>query len=110
MSILEKHAIICSEAVKDPEEKKVLLESLKENRDIIEISMKELENYGGNILNVAGVNSEVPVVVMSKAAYDNISTENRSILEKKYDLCVVDLTIIEKVGGGSARCMVAEIY
>lgn len=49
-------------------------------------------------------------VVMSKRAYENLEQKNKEVLEKHYRLVVPDLSIIEEVGGGSARCMIGELF
>jgi hypothetical protein len=109
MSILEKHVVVCSDVVKNPEEKKLILEKLALNREIIDISYEELLNFGCNILMVKNSDNE-NVLILSKSAYDNYSTKVKEILENNYKLCINQIDTIEFIGGGSARCMVGELY
>ena len=110
MSILEKHVVICLDAIRDKKERKIVHDECKQNREIINLTLKEMENYGANILNIGRNNNNIPVVAVSATAYANYTEKTKTELEKHYDLCVVDLKTIEKIGGGSARCMIAEVY
>jgi len=110
MSILEKHVVICLDAIRDKKERKMIHDSIKENREIINITMKEMENYGANIINVGRNSSNIPVLVLSQTAYDNYTDKTKAELEKHYDLCIVNIKTIERIGGGSARCMIAELF
>lgn len=109
MSVLEKHVVICSEVIKDLKEREKVLNLIKENREVIDITYNELLNFGCNILMVKNEENE-NILILSKTAYDNFSEKNRKILEDNYKLCVNAIDTIEFIGGGSARCMVGEIY
>ena len=111
LSVLQDHVVICEDSIKDSDEKITVNKFIAENRTVIKLSYEEMEKFGANILNVASsVEGKKNVLVLSQTAFDNFSKKNKGILEKNYDLCPVDIGTIEKIGGGSARCMVAEIY
>lgn len=109
LSILERHAVICSETIKDANEQENLLQKLSENRKLLIVSFQELKNFACNILMVKNSYAE-NVLIISQSAYDNLNEEHRKLLETEYLLCVNNIATIEYVGGGSARCMVAEIF
>jgi len=109
MSVLEKHVVICSDVIKDQNQRKLILEKVAENRKVVDISYQELLNFGCNILMVKNTDNE-NILIISKTAYENFSEKVRKILEANYKLCINAIDTIEYVGGGSARCMVGEIY
>ena len=74
------------------------------------MSYDEVENFCGNMLMVSN-EAEAPVLVMSKRAKESLSPSNRTILEESYkNIVAPDLEVIETIGGGSARCMLAELF
>jgi hypothetical protein len=77
--------------------------------EIIPISHKQVSAFAGNMLQVKN-NKEVPFLVMSKTAYDSLTKKQRLQLQKFNDLLPVSIPTIETIGGGSARCMMAEIF
>lgn len=109
LSILENHVVLCSETIKDESEKRNVLQKLCENRKIIDLSFAELKNFGCNILMVKNKKGE-NVVIISQTALDNLSEKKRKILCDNYKICVNRIDVIEFIGGGSARCMVGEIF
>jgi len=109
MSILEKHVVVCLDAIRDKKDRKFVLDSLKENREVINITMNEIENYGANIINIGRNNSNIPILFVSQSAYDNYTEKTKSELEKSYDLCLVNLQTIEKLKGESVKSMIVEL-
>jgi hypothetical protein len=105
LSILDKHVVICSQTIKDKEQ---ILNELKD-REIIDISYVEMLKFGCNVLNVINKDND-NYIVMSKTAYENYSPNTKNILKDNYKLCICDIEVIEFIGGGSARCMIAEIF
>jgi hypothetical protein len=110
MTILENHVVICSNTIKNKKDKMKVLKLAAENRKIIRVSFNEMNNFCCNMINVKSKNGKNIVVILSKTAYDHFQSKNKKILEKNYTLCINDLKTIELVGGGSARCMVGEIF
>ena len=68
-----------------------------------------MNNFAGNMLLVKNKSEEL-ILVMSKSAFDLLTKEQISELESNYKLLVCPIPTIEKYGGGSARCMIAEIF
>ena len=76
---------------------------------MIDLSLDEMSNMCGNMLMVKGANDE-HYVVMSERARKELSSINREILESNYKIISTELDTIETIGGGSARCMIAELF
>ena len=110
MSIGDKFAVICLDCIHDTAEKKQVQSSLEASFDVIEISMDQMENFFcGNILQVNSAGG-TPLIVMSRHAFEGFTKEQIKRLETHGKISSMDLTTIESVGGGSARCMMAEIF
>ena len=115
MSILSHHAVICLDSISDPEEKEKVVNELSSPdlnefpREIIDLSPDEILTMWGNILWVVD-NQGKAWVIMSSTAFNGYSDENRKELESHYKIIHSDVSTIEKIGGGSARCMVAEVF
>ncbi len=110
MSIGDKFAVVCLDCIYDEEEKHRVKSSLEKFFEIIEISMDQMENsFCGNILQVNSAGG-TPLIVMSKSAFEGFTPDQIQRLETHGKILPMDLTIIESVGGGSARCMMAEIF
>lgn len=110
MSVGDKFAIVCSESVPDLKEREKLIKTLeKTGHEIIEISYKQLYSFAGNMLQVRNEAGE-SILVMSQQARDSLNEEQVTKIEKYARILSSPLEVIEKHGGGSARCMLAEIH
>lgn len=110
MSIGEKFSVICLDCIPDLSERKKVAASLEKSFDLIPISMDQMEDhFCGNILQVNSIAGD-PLIVMSQRAFNGFSETQRLKLEQYGKLVPVDLDTIETIGGGSARCMMAEIF
>lgn len=110
MSIGDQYAVICMECIHKPEEKEKVRISLEKDFEVIEISMAQMENdFCGNILQVNSAGGR-PFIVMSQKAHDGFTPDQRRRLGGYGKILPMDLTVIETIGGGSARCMMAEIF
>ena len=110
MSVGTDFAVICVECIKDESERKKVLSELKNlGKRIIEISSKQMENMCGNILELHDIDGNRRII-MSASAYSNFSPEQKKEIEKSGTILPFDIHTIENIGGGSARCMVAEIF
>jgi hypothetical protein len=109
MSIGDGFAVICSECIERSERNEVLnkLKALK--LEVIEITFEQLKNFCGNILNVKSNKGE-SIIVLSASAIWNFEEDQVNSLQKYGRLVEVNINTIESVGGGSARCMMAEIF
>lgn len=110
MSIGTDFAVICAEGIKDETERKMVLNELKKlGKRIIEISLEQMKHMCGNILELHAINGE-KTIIMSASAYNHFSIEQKKELEKSGTILSFDIHTIENIGGGSVRCMVAEIF
>ena len=110
MCLGETFAVICLDCIDDKSERKNVVQHLKDsNKEIIEITETQMNQFAGNMLEVKGFNDK-RVLVMSKAAHDSLTPSQLSCLEKHCEILYSDLKIIEACGGGSARCMMAEVF
>ncbi len=111
MAIGTTHVIVCLDAVRDADEKFKLTESLLlSGKRIIGLSLEQVDQFAGNALEAR--TPEGPVWIMSTAAFTSLSPEQRDALMEPEGMRIVhsDLQTIERYGGGSARCMLGEIF
>jgi hypothetical protein len=109
MSIASEFAIICAEAIDDKKERKSVLESLKEDgKEIITITEKQMNAFAGNMLEVQGADKKY--MVMSTSAYESLTEKQISQIQQYVGIIHSDIQTIENHGGGSARCMMAEVF
>jgi len=102
-------AVVCLDTITNKSERKNLLHHLKEDKkEVINITPKQMEQYAGNMLQVQGKDSTY--LVMSDAAYNSLTPEQRETIEKHTTIIHSNLETIETCGGGSARCMMAEVF
>ena len=78
-------------------------------KEIIEISLEQLENFAGNMLLLKNNNNK-KFIVMSQKAFNSLSPNQIEHLEELAEILHPELGVIETLGGGSARCMIAEIH
>ncbi|MDP9047085.1 MAG: arginine deiminase-related protein [Bacteroidota bacterium] len=110
MCIGSKFAVICLDVVPNPHEKLVITDSFKSTRkEIIAISFGQMNQFAGNMLELKNKAGET-LIVMSKNAYQSLLHEQIVVLEKYGRLIYTDINTIENNGGGSARCMIAELH
>ena len=110
MCVAETFVVICLDAIDDKNEKKNILKHLKEDgKHVIDISEKQMHRFAGNMLQVQGANDEL-FLVMSKAAYDSLTQSQISKINNHSKIIYSSLETIETCGGGSARCMMAEVF
>ncbi|WP_456376341.1 citrulline utilization hydrolase CtlX [Lutibacter sp.] len=110
MCIGESFAIICLESIDDKKERKNVVKHLKENgKQVISITEAQINAFAGNLLQVLGNNKE-QYIVMSKSAYESLTNQQISQIKKHGKIIYSSLDTIEACGGGSARCMMAEVF
>jgi hypothetical protein len=110
MCLGETFAVICLASIDDKKERKNVIKHLKEDgKEIIDINEKQVNNFAGNMLQVKGKDDK-RYLIMSQAAYDTLSQAQIKTLEKHTEIVSSSLNIIEACGGGSARCMMAEVF
>ncbi len=110
MALAEKFAVICLDSIDDKTEKKNVIAHLrKTGKEIIEITEEQVNQFAGNMLQVIGSENQ-RITVMSRAAYKSLTAGQIATIEKSSTILYSDLTTIETAGGGSARCMMAEVF
>lgn len=110
MCVGEKFAVACLDAIKNLAERNLLIESLTEtNHEIVEISPAQMNRFAGNMLEVRS-NQGKSFTLMSVTAQQSLSENQIAQIEKYTTILSADIATIEAVGGGSVRCMLAEIF
>lgn len=110
MCMGEQFAVICKDSIDNKSEKKNVLNHLRQDgKEIIEITEAQMHQFAGNMLQVMGKDGE-KLLVMSSSAYKSLTDQQIATLEKYSKLVHSPLDTIETCGGGSARCMMAEIF
>ena len=110
MGLAETFAIVCLDCVDDKKERKNLVNHLKsDGKEIIEITEDQVSNFAGNVLQVSG-KEDKRYLVMSSCAFNVLSEQQKKKIQNHCEILHSDLTTIETLGGGSARCMMAEVF
>ena len=110
LSIGEHMAVVCAESIRDEKEREQVINSLREaGKEIIEISFEQMKHFCANVIEVYNLNNE-NCLIMSDAAKNAFTPEQTDSIKKHCKIVSSALPTIERVGGGSARCMVAEIF
>lgn len=110
MCLGETFAVVCLDSIDDKKERKNLVKYLKETKkEIIDISENQVSNFAGNMLQLKNNNDDL-YIVMSQAAFNCLSANQISALEKHGKILSSSLDTIEACGGGSARCMMAKVF
>jgi len=110
MCIGNTFAVVCLSSIDDKKERKNVIKHLKEDgKEIIDITEKQVNSFAGNMLQVKGKN-DASHIVMSQAAYNSLTELQIKTLQKHGELLYSSLDTIEACGGGSARCMLAEVF
>lgn len=110
MCVAKEFAVICLDCIDDKKERKNVLKHLKEDgKDVILITEAQVEQFAGNMLEVTDKNDQ-SITVMSKSAFDSLTKAQVASIEKYSRILSSELNTIEILGGGSARCMMAEVF
>lgn len=110
MCVADQFAVICLESIPDTEEKeKVAMSLIDSGKKIVEITLAQMNRFAGNMLQVKNAHGE-NLLVMSEQAYLSLTPEQVTTLEEFNKIIYAPLYTIEKNGGGSARCMLAEVH
>lgn len=110
MCIGETFAVICADCIDDKKERKMVLDSLRgDEKEVILITEDQVNNFAGNMLEVKGAD-ERRYLVMSTSAHQSLTKKQIAQLEEHVTILSSGLETIEAYGGGSARCMTAEIF
>lgn len=110
MALAENFVIVCADSIDDKKEKKNVLDHLKKDgKEIITITEQQMHHFAGNMLQVLG-SEDKRYMVMSSAAFHSLTKEQITKIENHCSILHSSLHTIETCGGGSARCMMAEVF
>ncbi len=110
MAIGSDIAIICLATIQNPIEREKVLESLQlSGKNVIDITLEQMNSFAGNMLEVSSLDG-TKYLVMSKTAYESLTKKQVDIINKYVIPLPIEIPTIEKYGGGSARCMIAEVF
>jgi hypothetical protein len=110
MCIAEKFAVICTESITDLAERKQVIDSLlSTGHQVIPITIAQMNCFAGNMLALHSAQHPA-ILVLSATAYKSLTTEQINTLQSYATLLPMPIETIETIGGGSARCMIAEVF
>jgi len=110
MALSENYAIICLDSIDNKKERKQIIKNLLEDgKEIIKITEEQVNNFAGNMLQVMG-DDNTRYTIMSEAAFKCLNEDQVTRIEKYSTILYSNLETIEACGGGSARCMMAEVF
>ena len=110
MCVADKFAVICLTSIDDQAERKTITEYLtRPGKEIIEISEEQMHYFAGNMLQLQN-DSGKHFLVMSQSAHDSLTVSQIDKLKSFNELIICPIPTIEQIGGGSVRCMMAEIF
>jgi hypothetical protein len=110
MCVAETFAVICLDSIDDKSARKNVVKHLKEDgKQIIDITEAQMHSFAGNMLQVRGENDAL-FLVMSKTAHDSLTQSQIAKINNHCKIIYSSLETIEACGGGSARCMMAEVF
>ncbi|MDN3605549.1 citrulline utilization hydrolase CtlX [Kaistella yonginensis] len=110
MCVAKQFVVICLDCIDDEMEREKVQEVIKStNKEVIEISEDQMQQFAGNMLQVQNQEG-TPFLVMSETAYKSLTTKQIEKIESYCEIIYADLNTIEVNGGGSARCMLAEVF
>lgn len=108
MAVGAEVAVVCEEAIAAADRARVMAALREEPREVVVISMAQMASFAGNMLELRGADG--PVIAMSAAALACLKPDQRESIGARCRIVSADLTTIERCGGGSARCMLAEVF
>lgn len=110
MCVADRYVIICTDTIDDAAERKAVVDTIeKSGKKIIEISESQMHRFAGNMLQVNNTDGD-KFLVMSDTAYRSLRPEQVAAIEQYNKILHPAIPTIEHYGGGSARCMMAEIF
>ena len=110
MCIAEKFAVICLDSIINNDENKMVSQTLLQTgHEVISISFEQMNRFAGNMLALKS-NTGKDLLAMSQSAFDSLTADQQFIIEQYAEIVPLSIPTIETIGGGSARCMIAEIF
>lgn len=110
MCVADSYVVICLQSIANIDERKKVISELEENgKKIVEISTYQMNHFAGNMLQIKDRAGE-KLLAMSQSAFETLNAEQKQYLESQNKLIIFAIPTIEKYGGGSVRCMMAEVF
>jgi hypothetical protein len=110
MCVGSRFAVICLDSITDATEKQVVVQSLHDSgKQVVNITFEQMNRFAGNMLEVQNTDGE-SLLVMSQSAHRSLTEGQINTLQQYTEIVSADITTIETIGGGSARCMLAEVH
>lgn len=110
MNISEQFAVVCLESIHKKRERELVHGTLEQSgKEVIPISYEQMEQFAGNMLTLKNKNDE-SLLVLSETAYESLTQKQLSQLTSFAKPVVAPIPVIEENGGGSVRCMIAELF
>jgi hypothetical protein len=110
MCVADRFVMICLDSIKDNKERKEIVALIKKTRkEIIDITLDQMNHFAGNMLQVENDKGK-RFLVMSSQAYHSLGQDQLLKIERYNSILHSSLDTIERNGGGSARCMIAEVF
>ena len=108
MSIGDDFALVCLDSIKNKKEMSCVKNTLiKSGKKLVEISLKQVDSFLGNLIQLGDPSNKI--IVMSRKAYLSLNTKQKNILSRESKIVDIPIPVIESIGGGSVRCMIAEL-
>lgn len=109
MCVADRYVVICLDSIADKDERQMIVSSFFETgKDIFDISFEQMNQFAGNMLEVFNQDGE-SLLIMSSSAYKSLDDRQIATLQQFSRIIQVDIPTIEQNGGGSVRCMMAEV-
>jgi hypothetical protein len=109
MAIGTRFAVVCGEAIGRSQHREAVFSKLRAaGHDIVDISLRQMEAFAGNMLELASAGG--PVIALSTTAWRSLEVAQRAVLESHAEVIAAAIPTIERIGGGGVRCMLAEIH
>jgi len=110
MALGHSYAAICLDAVPDLRERQMVQKALKNSgREIMRIDYKQMHQFAGNILQLSTPDDGL-LTAMSKTAHESLNLDQLALIAQDGPILAAEIPVIERLGGGSVRCMLAEIF
>lgn len=110
LCVADTYAVICTESIDDENEREMVKKTLLESgKTLVEITDVQMHHFAGNMLQLA-IATGKKFLVMSKSAYNTLTSKQIEVLKSFNELIICAIPTIEQTGGGSVRCMMAEIF
>jgi len=109
MCLGERFALVCAQSIRNETEREKLVNSLKETgHEVIFLTYEQINHFAGNALEVSNPKGD-KYLIISKSGFESLTEEQKTIIEQYDEIVPIPLDTIETIGGGSARCMIADI-